>query len=90
VAEDERAPGTNVVDVFAAVDVYDARAAGTIDDERFPTDCAKRTDGTIDAAYQDFLRASEEIVGCGHGRLFYVMTDAEARKSVCEEVAREW
>ena len=48
--ENGRAPGTEVIDVFIAVDVPDFRAGGAFDEEWFAAETAEGADGRIDAA----------------------------------------
>ena len=56
--EDRTTPEANE---FPAVDGRDTRAAGTIDDERFPTDGAKGAHGAINAANENFLCTAKEV-----------------------------
>ena len=61
VAEDERAPGADVVHVDVAVDVEDLRALGALDEDRVAPDGAHRAHGRVDAARQDAERAPVEL-----------------------------
>jgi hypothetical protein len=68
-AEDQRAPGTDVVEVGLAVGVPDARAFAAGKEARR---AAHRTEGAhrgIDAAGNGFLGAGKEVFVAGHGRL---------------------
>ena len=61
VAEDQRAPGADVVDVDVAVDVEDLRALGALDEDRVAADRAHRAHGRVHAARQDAERAPVEL-----------------------------
>ncbi len=63
VAQDQRAPGQDVVDVLVAVDVEDLRSFAASDERRRAAHAAKRSHGRIDAARNQLLRASKEGFG---------------------------
>jgi len=52
-AQNHRAPGTDVIDVFVAVDIPDMAAAGRPDKDRAKLDFAERAHGRIDPAGDD-------------------------------------
>ena len=62
VAQDQRAPRADEVEVLAAVDVDDRRALGRANHERRAADAAERTHGGVHAARRDLLRAVEPRV----------------------------
>src|SRR5207244_1132050 len=62
VAKHERAPREDVVDVFVAIDVPDARARASRHDERLATDSAKRAHRRADAARKELLRPTQQLV----------------------------
>ena len=59
VTENQRAPGTNVIDVFVAIGVPQARACRVIDNDRIAADGAKGAHGAVYAADQHFRRAAK-------------------------------
>ena len=66
----ERTPRHDVVDVRAAVDVPDARAARPLDERRLAPDGAERAHRTVDAAGKHAFCACEQLAGfrmCGAG-----------------------
>jgi len=70
VAEDVRAPGADVVDVGFAIDVGDAAAFGTADEERLAADVAEGADGGVDAAGDEGFGGVEKLLrdrAGGHG-----------------------
>ena len=48
-AKNRRAPGADIVEVFIAIHIPDARAPGLLDKERLPAHRAKRAHGRVDA-----------------------------------------
>ena len=60
VAQDERAPRAEEIDVGAAVDIRDAAALGAPDEEGSAAHAAKGPDGTVDAAGKHTLGPAEE------------------------------
>ena len=62
-AEDQRPPGEDVVDVAVAVDVDEVRALAALDEERRAADGSERADGRADAAWQQARRLREEPLG---------------------------
>ena len=63
VAQDERSPGADVVDVFVAVHVPDAGALATPDEGRLATHGAEGADGAVHPAGDEGLGLGEERVG---------------------------
>ena len=63
VAEDERPPRQDVVDVAIPVDVDEVRALAAVDEERRATDRLERAHGRADAARQQVERLGEEPFG---------------------------
>ena len=61
VAEDQRAPGADPVDVGVAVGVEDAVALGAVDEDRVAADRAHRPDRRVDAARHQPERARVEL-----------------------------
>ena len=55
--QQERSPGTDVVDIRISVGVEDARALAALDKSRDSAHAAKGPDGGIHAARNDFLGA---------------------------------
>jgi hypothetical protein len=60
-AEDQRAPGTDVVEVGLAVGIPDARAFAARKEARRAAYRAEGADGRIDAAGNGFLGAGKEV-----------------------------
>ena len=60
VAEDERAPREDEVEIFVVIDVPDAGALTACDDERIATDTAERAHRRADAAGHDLARTSDD------------------------------
>jgi hypothetical protein len=67
VAEDHRAPGTDVVDIALVILVDDVGAFGVLEEQRRAADALERADRRVDAAGDVFLglanRASERDMG---------------------------
>jgi hypothetical protein len=61
VAEDQRAPGADEVEIVAAVDVGDLRAARARDHERLAADCAEGAHGRVDTAGLHAAGACEPV-----------------------------
>jgi hypothetical protein len=61
VAQNHGAPGANVVEQLVAVGIVEVGALSTLDDQRLAADGAKRSDGAVDAADEDFLGALENL-----------------------------
>ena len=59
VAQDQRAPGENIIDVLVAIDVEDVRSLAAGDEGRRAANAAKCADGGIDAAGDQLLGAGE-------------------------------
>ena len=68
VAENQSAPRANVVQVFATIDVKQARALGMVDDQRRAAHSAKSAYRAVDAADENLLGAFEQI-GAGSIRI---------------------
>ena len=62
VAEDQRAPREDVVDVAVAVDVDEVRALAALDEERRAADRAERAHRRADAAREEIERLGEEAL----------------------------
>ena len=62
-AENERPPGEDVVEVAVAVDVDEVRAFAALDEERRAAHGSKRADGRADAAWHQARRLREEPLG---------------------------
>ncbi len=62
VAEEQRAPGADVVDVAVAVDVADARAGAILHEHRVAADGAKGTHRRVHATRHDAHGALHELV----------------------------
>ena len=69
VAEDVWAPGADVVDVGFAIDIFDAGAFSTTDEEGVAIDIPEGADGGVDAAGDEGFGFLEEFLGDGsvHG-----------------------
>ena len=63
VAEDQRPPGADVVDVAVAVDVVEIGALAALDEQRLPAHRAEGAHGRIDAAREQVQRLREESLG---------------------------
>ena len=63
VAEDQRAPRADVVDVAVAVDVEEVRALAAVDEERRAADGAERAHGRVHAAREERRRLREQALG---------------------------
>ncbi len=83
VADDHRAPGTDVVDVAVAVDVVQVGAIGAFDEERLAADRLERAHRRIDAARQQLLGAGEQGVGLVvvHGAFLGVTRTGRGRRA---------
>ena len=64
-AEQQRTPGADVIDVLVAIDVEDVRPLAARDENGVAADAAESADGGIDAAGNDLLGAAEELFGFG-------------------------
>ena len=60
-AENGRPPGADVINVFVAIHVPDARAFRALDEKRLAADVAKRADGRIHAAGIRFCAAVKRL-----------------------------
>ena len=60
-AENQRSPGANVVDVFASMGVPKPGAIGVINDELFAADRTKGADRAIHSADENLLGARAKI-----------------------------
>ena len=71
VAENERSPGADVVDVLVAIGIEDVRAFAAFDEGRSPADAAIGADGRVHAAGNREFGAFEELLrACViHGRM---------------------
>ena len=65
VAQQQRAPRADVVDVLVAVDVEDVAALAARDEERIAAHAAKGAHRRIDAAGNDVLRPAKQLFGFG-------------------------
>ena len=65
VAQNQRAPGADVIDVLAPVHILEARALRAIDDQRRAAHGAKRAHGAVHAADQNFFGALEKLAERG-------------------------
>src|SRR2546428_12344939 len=70
VAEDERAPRAEEVQIGAAVDVPDPRPLSVRDEERVTADSAERPHGAVDAAGDPEAGGFEETLGVPHQDFF--------------------
>ena len=72
VAEQERSPGADVIDIRVAVGVVDVSALAAYQEGRFSADGAEGTHGRVDAAgdqlFGALLKLAGEIEVFGHGR----------------------
>jgi hypothetical protein len=59
VAENQRAPRANVIDVFVSIGVPQARPGCSLNDDGIAAHGAKRAHGTVHAAYQYVNRAAK-------------------------------
>ena len=88
-AEDQRPPGTDVVEIVLAVGVPHARAGTTCEEARRATDRAEGANRRIDAAGNDFLGLFEElVVARGHDAGFLVNNWQKARLAASGAGAR--
>ena len=62
VAQHQRAPAHDVIDVFVAIDIAQHRTARAFDKKRFAAHFSERANRRIDAARQPCLRALEKLV----------------------------
>ncbi len=62
VTQNQRAPGTDVVDIFISVGVPQARASRVIDDDRIAAHRAKCAHRAVHSADEHFGRALENIL----------------------------
>jgi hypothetical protein len=62
-SEEQRSPGTDVVDVGVPVDVYEPRSLAFGDEPGRPADASKGANRRVNATGSDFLGASEKLVG---------------------------
>src|SRR5450759_2984858 len=62
VAENERTPREDVVDVFVAVDIPDPRASAFGDEERLAANPAKCTNGRAHATGKELRRSPQQVV----------------------------
>ena len=69
-AEEERSPGTDVVDVFIAIGVEDVGALASDDEGRCAADSSPSAYRGVDAAGDYALGAVEELLGFGVGHLW--------------------
>ena len=60
-AQDERTPGADVIDVDLAVGIGDARAFARGEETGCPTDAAEGTDGRVDAPRDMALSGGKEF-----------------------------
>src|SRR5947207_1632299 len=67
VAEQQRPPRADEVDVPAAIDVDHVRAFTTVEEPRGAPDRAERPNGRVDATGDHRSRANEELLGSRHG-----------------------
>ena len=66
VAENERSPRAEEVDVGAPVGVHDARPLGALHEDRRAAHTPERAHGTVDTAGDDPLRGVEQLLGIPH------------------------
>src|SRR3984957_20058003 len=67
VAQDQSAPGANVVDVLAAIDIVEPRARGMVDDQRRSAYGAKRANRAVHPADESFFAAFKDLRGAWTG-----------------------
>ena len=67
VAEQQRSPGPDVVDVLVAIHVEDVRALAARDERRVAAHGAIGAHGRVDAARYHFLRPAKQLFGFGSG-----------------------
>ena len=87
VAEDQRPPGADVVDVAVAVDVPQIRALAALDDDRLAADAAERPRRAVHAARHELLALARTMRGCVRGRFDCVMSlisSSSSLEPVCE------
>jgi hypothetical protein len=65
VAQNQRAPGTYVIDIFISIRVPQSRARRAIDNNGIATHGAKCTHGTIYAANENVRRTTKDFFGAG-------------------------
>jgi len=65
VAQNQSAPRADVIDVFVAVGVPEARTGGVVDDDRLAAHCAKCADGTVYAADKHVGGAAKDFLRTG-------------------------
>jgi uncharacterized Zn-finger protein len=70
VAQQQRPPRADVVDVLLPIDVENMRAFAAREERRRPTHAAEGAHRRIHAAGNDFLCPAEEGFGFGHARAF--------------------
>jgi hypothetical protein len=62
VTEDRRSPCADVVDVPVAVGIANAGAVASLEHKRRPADGSERTDRAVDAAREEVLGASDQVI----------------------------
>ena len=67
VAEDHRAPGTDIVDVALVIFIGDVGAFGVLEEQRRAADTFERANRRVNAARDVLLRVGEEGFRTGHG-----------------------
>ncbi len=72
-AEDERPPGADIIEIAIVVNVEEIRPLAASDEQRLPADAAEGASGAVDAAGDEPASAPEGFVAAGasgwHGRL---------------------
>jgi hypothetical protein len=66
-AQDQRAPGTNIVDVLIVIGISDPGALATDDEGRSASDRLESPDGAVNAAGQILLGFLKEFFRIGKG-----------------------
>ena len=84
VAEDQRPPGADPVEVAVAVDIDQLTALTALDEDRLAADLAHRPDGGVDAAREDLQRSLIQLRRCGQKA--GVASGGQA--SICLQLAR--
>ena len=73
VAEQERAPGADEIEVAVAVGVVKILGFAVVDDERVGLDGAEGADGRIDAADEEFFGAGEDFARAWAGEFGFCL-----------------
>ena len=89
VAEEERAPGADEIEVAVAVGVVEILGFAAVDDERVGLDGAEGADGRVDAADEQFFGAGEDFARAWAGEFGFGLRGGHWTSSAYFKVAEE-